>query len=155
MLHIIIYKKEWTPANHDPKIQSVQKSFQNRLEFETHSIVVLWVNQAYFHSYFISPGNKLNELEPCAINSESYFLGTPCRDKNEEKFLRCIFGQIGKCYLNLIPPIITYCCLSFQKTGQGSLLLILRGGSLPLKYSNFQQFDINLSQFDKKNSGQV
>ena len=38
-----------------------------------HSIVVLWVNQAYFHSYFISPGNKLNELELCAINSERYF----------------------------------------------------------------------------------
>ena len=33
---------------------------------------------------------------------------------------------------------------------QGSLLLILRGGSLPLKYSNFQQFDKKLSQFDKK-----
>ena len=62
-----------------------------------HSIVALWVNQAYFHSHFISPGNKLNELEPCAINSESYFLGTPCRDKNEEKFLRCIFDPIEKC----------------------------------------------------------
>ena len=33
---------------------------------------------------------------------------------------------------------------------QGSLLLILLVGSLLLKYSNFQQIDKKLSQFDKK-----
>ena len=53
-----------------------------------HSIVVLWVNQAYFHSYFISPGNKLNELEPCVINSESYFFqGNPVETRMEKSSL--------------------------------------------------------------------
>merc|ERR1711978_97254 len=45
----------------------------------------------------------------------------------------------------------TFCIFcTFCTFCQGSLLLILRGGSLPLKYSNFQQFDKKLSQFDKK-----
>ena len=52
--------------------------------------------------------------------------------------------QRKECKMNAIYKPLHIVCL------QGSLLLILRGGSLPLKYSNFQQFDKKLSQFDKK-----